>query len=761
MPILGLFQHGAAGTDRARGAAASCALLVLGGTATASQVLILRELLVAFQGNELLLGLFLGNWLLLEALGTGLARAASDRTARPVEAFALLQITLGLTPVAGVLLVRSFKAALGLSTGEVLGIPWAWLVSAAALGPTAVADGAAFLFACRTVAVMTGESGVAGRAYSLCAAGSVLGGLLFLTPLVYALSPLHLVTLLCLASAAAALGLSAACRASAGVRRLTLGLLAGATLASVASAPGGLDAWSARLQWHDQVLLETARSPYSTVTVVRAAEQYTLFVNGSPAVSVPHPGPEAEILAHFPLLVHEHPRRVLVMGGGAGGLLRELLKHPVEEIAYAEQDPLILETLQRFPTPLTILELTHPKVRTHPVEGRLFLRQREARWDVILLNLPVPATLMLNRYYTLEFFELARSRLAEGGLLALVLPGSETLLSPELAALNRSVHAALQGAFRHVRILAGDPNVLLASNGEGLARAWDPLILGSRLATRGIRAGLVIEAYIRYRMDPGRSEPLAGEIRQGDGANRDGRPRGTFASMRLFSRVASPSIGRVLGLLDRVPVVAYPVGAVALVGAVLSLQVLRRRAFYVGYAAASSGFAGMVMSVALILAFQVRYGDVYQYIGVLTSLFMLGAAAGSAWAARRGGTPLLVVESALLLTVLLAYGCVVSGPATDVGLGLIFPLMILTGTTIGAQYPVLVACLQTGRGRIGAPAGMVYILDLAGAICGAILAGIVLIPTTGLAGTLFLTAVLKAGSVVLILAAAAKDRPDA
>jgi len=554
------------------------------------------------------------------------------------------------------------------------------------------------------------------------------------------------------ASTASALGLLVACGGAPGCRRLALGLLAGAILSVGLSAPGRLEAWSARLQWHDHVLVETARSPYATLAVVRRADQYTLFVNGSPHATVPHPGPEVEILAHFPLLLHEDPRRVLVVGGGVGGLLREILKHPVEEIAYAEQDPLILATLGRLPAPLTGLELKHPKVQTHPVEGRLLLRQTESRWAVVLVNLPAPATLMLNRYYTLEFFELVRGRLGDDGILALALPGSDAMLSPELTALNGSVHAALRAAFRHVRILAGDPNLFIASNGEALLRAWDPRVVGDRLRARGIRAGLVNDAYVRYRMDPGRFAHLVQAIAEGDVVNRDGLPRGTFASMRFFARQASPPAARALEMLDRIPAAGYLTGAALLVGGLLTLQAWRRRPIYVGYAAASTGFAGMVMSVVLILAFQVQYGDVYQYVGLLTALFMLGAAAGSAWAARRGGGPLLAVESALLLTLLLAYGCAASAPRTEVWLGLIVLLMVLTGGMTGAQYPVLVARLGTGRERVGATAGLVYALDLAGAVCGAALAGVVLVPTVGLANAILLTAALKAGSVILILA---------
>jgi spermidine synthase len=253
-------------------------------------------------------------------------------------------------------------------------------------------------------------------------------------------------------------------------------------------------------------------------------------------------------------------------------------------------------------------------------------------------------------------------------------------------------------------------------------------------------------------MDALRVEPLVQAMAEGEVVNRDGLPRGTFASMRLFSQTVSPPVARMLRLLDRVPASAYVAGAIALIGGLLSVQGLRKKPLYVGFAATSTGFAGMVMSVVLILVFQVQYGDVYQYVGALTALFMLGAAAGSAWAARLGGGPLLVIESGLLLTLSLAYGCAVWAPPAEIWLGMIFLLMVLTGLMTGAQYPVLVARLRGGDRRIGFPAGRIYVLDLAGAVLGAALAGIVLLPTIGLARTILLMAVVKAGSLLLILA---------
>lgn len=58
---------------------------------------------------------------------------------------------------------------------------------------------------------------------------------------------------------------------------------------------------------------------------------------------------------------------------GAGCILNEILKHPVINIDYTEQDPFIISCFDQFATPLTEYELNHEKVAIYPLEGRLYL----------------------------------------------------------------------------------------------------------------------------------------------------------------------------------------------------------------------------------------------------------------------------------------------------------------------------------------------------------------------------------------------------
>ncbi|NIO71301.1 MAG: hypothetical protein GTN71_20275, partial [Anaerolineae bacterium] len=79
-----------------------------------------------------------------------------------------------------------------------------------------------------------------------------------------------------------------------------------------------------------------------------------------------------------------------------GGVLDELARYPLERIDYAELDPLLIEAVSEFPTPLTQAELSDPRVVVEHVDGRLLVREKMwetpplpgERYDLVILNLP-------------------------------------------------------------------------------------------------------------------------------------------------------------------------------------------------------------------------------------------------------------------------------------------------------------------------------------------------------------------------------------
>ena len=126
-------------------------------------------------------------------------------------------------------------------------------------------------------------------------------------------------------------------------------------------------------------------------------------------------------------------------------------KYPVEAVDYVELDPLILAVAGR----LLPDRLADPRIHVINTDGRLFVRQTDERYDVIIVDVPAPSTSQINRFYTREFFAEAHRILTPGGVLAFPLESYENYLSKELARIIGVEQRTLAEVYRHVLILPG------------------------------------------------------------------------------------------------------------------------------------------------------------------------------------------------------------------------------------------------------------------------------------------------------------------
>ncbi len=93
-----------------------------------------------------------------------------------------------------------------------------------------------------------------------------------------------------------------------------------------------------------------------------------------------------EMIAHVPLCVHPHPKRVLVIGGGDGGTVREILKHDcVESVHLCEIDEQVVEICREY-LPGMSAGLADPRVRCFFEDGAAFTAARKKEYDVIIVD---------------------------------------------------------------------------------------------------------------------------------------------------------------------------------------------------------------------------------------------------------------------------------------------------------------------------------------------------------------------------------------
>jgi len=135
-----------------------------------------------------------------------------------------------------------------------------------------------------------------------------------------------------------------------------------------------------------------------------------------------------EMLAHIPLFAHPFPEKVLVIGGGDGGILREVAKHDsVLSIDICEIDERVIEVSKEF-LPGMSMGFDDSRVSVHIADGSEFVRHHPLEYDVIIVDSsdPVgPGEILFER----KFYEHSRNALKGNGLMAV--QGESFFLHPD------------------------------------------------------------------------------------------------------------------------------------------------------------------------------------------------------------------------------------------------------------------------------------------------------------------------------------------
>jgi spermidine synthase len=743
-------------------------VIVIGLSGIAAEVLILRELLVSFFGNELTLGIILANWLALEALGVFIIGKFIEKVKNKIAVFISLELIFALTLPLAVYFARTFKNILGIPFGEGIGLAAIFGGSFFVILPLGFCHGALFSAACEIYSNLDRESpAVIGRVYTFEIIGTIIGGLILtylFIPFFDSFQIVFIVSLINLVICLFFLRIIA----NRQLRLSVLFLIIFSLIPFLVVSPGYLERLSITKQFNLGRVLDCRNSVYGNVVVTESELQHTFFYNGIPIITTPYPDITfAEEFGNLPLLFHPNPKDILVISGGAGGLIYEILKHPITKIDYAELDPLIIEMLNKYPSDLTLKELADPRVKVINADGRFFLKHTDNKYDVVMLGISKPTDLSINRLFTEEFFRMIRKRLRTDGILSIWLPGSLTYLSSTVRDVNFSVINAIKKSYAHQRIIPGDYNLVFASDSAKILDVT-PKLLRQRIASDQIKTRLLKESYLDYRMDKRwldwfRQSTLNATVK----INKDFSPFALFLMLVLWNQQFSPRCSYIFDALSNLnlPVIF---GIIVLIAAGLLCFIFlssksalegfpRIRKFAISYAIATTGFFGMLINLVLIFAFQVFYGYLYNKIGLLLAIFMAGIASGSAlmtknMALRNYSLRLLIrieiwiIAFSYILALIL--GRWNENPNYTL---LIFIFMFLIcGFLIGLEFPLASKLFFKEKAKIGITSGLLYFSDLLGGWLAGILGGIIFLPLLGLFNTCILIIPLKLLSLSLL-----------
>ncbi|MBW2972031.1 fused MFS/spermidine synthase [Candidatus Woesearchaeota archaeon] len=690
-------------------------IIVLGIAEILTQLVVIREFLSVFYGNELVVGILLANWLLISGIGSYAGRYVS-RIADKQKVVAVLHMAVAVLLGFYVYVIRNLYN-MTFIRGEMVGVVEIFITAFLVLLPVCFITGFSLPLFSVLYSKKQGAAQI-GKVYFFDSLSNIIGGLIFSFVLVYLLNSFQVAWLVLVTNMAAA----AVVAWSMKTRWLALVpailLLAGITVFTSLD----LNIMTTAQQYPQQEVVAAEDSEYGRFVVTLTGEQLNFYENGMPLFSTAEPSVNEEKV-HYAMLQRPEARNVLLVSGGVAGTTHELLKYDVSSVDYVELDPVLIDMGRRFTT-----NLDSPIIKVHNTDARMFIKQSEAHYDAIILDLPDPSTAQVNRLYTEEAFLDMKILLSSGGVLGLRLSAGENYMNEETAHLNAAVYNALNSVFAHVLVLPGDEAYYLASDAPLSYSAYDDI---------PVPTVYVNSDYIQQRLDQQRIKQHEATLAGSDAVNTDFRPVAYYYHLLYWLKHFETN---------------YLTFILALLALSAAIMWRIRR---ITFAVMSAGFAGITVELILIFGFQAIFGYAYQSISLLITSFMIGLALGALLTNRILDTvsKRTISEICILIAVysfavpFLLTGISYASPLFGGFAALVFSLLTAAaGMLVGALFP---AAGKMHFKEVGTTAGTLYFYDYAGACIGALLVSALLLPLLGMFWVCAIVAALTLSAAVL------------
>jgi spermidine synthase len=633
--------------------------LLVGFVGIVFQTFMVRELLGMFQGNELMLSIIMFLWLLLTGAGalTGNStrQGISTLPGENLRKSYFLVLTLLILPVFLIPLLYYGKFlffAPGIEAGPLAFAGFLLLI----LTPFCFVNGFAFTFITRLLQ----SSGLTiSKAYAWESIGGSAGGLM-----------------------------------------CTIAIIAG-----IFSPPASR--WIEKLYHPNDEIVGTCSGPSGRLTITKNGDQLNIFENGI-LVQSSENTLVTEEMAHFSMIQHPDPRNILVIGGLLSGISQELMKYPCNHIDFTEPDAQIFRMAKQL------------NLAVEPILPMRYIKKNLSEWinhpdqayDVILIMLPGPQNLSLNRFYTDGFFKRLTKILIPGGIVSVMLPGTSNYLSAEAISAIGPVVNAMKKSFSQTSLFPGENNYLIAGNTNL------QLEILSELKSREIPTVYISDGYFDENLFKTRMTALNQAMLSEKSVNSDLKPTAYFGQIAWWLRHFSASF-------------------MWLIAAIVSILIFT--SLTSGHPAFSAmfiiGACASGIEIILLFLMQISTGSLYLFTGLLLAVFMAGLASGSL---KTSDTRSRKFASGSTFT-LLAFIAVTSLLAamaiwmTNSGGGITAKTAIIIAFTFGIAwlsghlFAYLSKLLPDPKAG-----GILYIYDMLGAALGALIYPMVVIPMIGL-----------------------------
>ncbi|MBI5418359.1 fused MFS/spermidine synthase [Candidatus Poribacteria bacterium] len=725
---------------------------LIGIVSLVGQIMLIREFMQVFYGNELSFGVVLFAWMFWVAIGSWGLGALTQKSTNNHIYLVLCQLFIIVLLPLEIFLIRIIKYLIHVPPTEIIQIS-SMLYSAFLITlPFCIIIGFMFTLQSRLIGEENNDGIDIGMVYLFESLGAITGGIIYNFILIDKLDIFSISYIIgSLALVISGLSLFYFKNKISNISKIflvILSLVIGILLCYSIFIPQNksLSQISLDILWKDYNLIESKNSKYGNIAVVKNKNEITFFENGLYLFTAPDELFSEEV-AHLSLLPHPLPKRVLLIGGGFGGVLKEMLKHPVEKIVYAEIDPLIIELSKKY-LPLDAAFIFSDKIKILNIDGRRYLKGTQEKFDVVIVNLIDPLTAQLNRFFTLEFFREVKSVLQPGGIFSLKTSGTENYISIEQSQYLASIKNTLSIIFPHVKIIPARSGNYMLSGSEEISIDLD--LLMDNLRKRNIDAKYVQEYYLaKANMSKERMEYFNKTLEktQDTKINKDFDPSCYYFNLIYWNSLFNPGFNVIFKKILLFKLWWVLVFALLIFVCVFFISrensTLQKKSVIT--AVMANGFSEILFEIVIILAFQSLYGFVYYKVGVVIASYMLGLSIG-AYLALRGLRKGIGAYKELIrieyftflypLCLMAIFSILKKIILSDIIIDMLFIfLAICAGVLGGYQFPFATACYQNKNTEAGDAAGALYSMDLIGACLGTLMTNLFLIPIMGVYST--------------------------
>ncbi len=643
-------------------------VLVFGITAAITQLVFFREFLSIVSENELTTAVLISQWLVLNGIGTLIGGKLKNKP----QLFPYLHIGAVIFPGISILLLRLLRNSVFVSGAAPEIVPFL-VFSFMILSPFCILNGVFLPIANALVGTRSKNK----SAYPMDCIGGITGGLLFTLILFKTTNPFHIFLIIGILNFIVLIK----------IKRPWHGLL----LLIMVSIPlfCDLNRLTLEMIFRDLSFEKSFPSKYASLRLMKEKDGTPILFSNSRPVYTPFNYAKSEELVHIPMLQVPESSNVLIISGGMDDIIYEVLKHHPKHIDYVELDENILKAGRE----LGVLK-DNPHVQYIQSDTRTFLRETKRIYDCIIMALPEPSTISLNRFFTSEFYMMVKKHIAPGGIVAFSLPGMPDYISKEYKAILSGVRKTLQTRFSKVVFFPGTTTIVLASDNI-ISIAIDSLLRQRPLDNRFLNSNYLKGYFTLARFEMVNDSTINSPV------NMDFAPSLFLKVQERFFREFSLSKVHIL-IVATIPVLFF--------------------LFFAGkyiFMLFSTAFAATGSEVFLLMAFEIHFGTLYFAMSFLFALFMFGLFMGFIIGNRMSEFKSTYAEIAMIavLPTLIA--------AMSPSLKHAIPfLLIIISFISGAQMSGLI------REKKGSFA-VLYWADLMGGALGAFVMGLFFFPTLG------------------------------